>query len=220
MKRQFIVMGMFLLMSGTTVWAQSPQAREAETARVATERAKAAIEVAQARVNEKQAELQKLTVQTPVTPRAPAPIITNSVIDLGPNFGQNQLRLYTTSRSADPLSMLQIAPGTWWNNADAVSALSLTKEQQRKMDDIFQQHRLKLIDLNAALSKEEAILDPLMAAEKLDEPKILTQIDRIAQARAELEKANSRMLLGIRQTLTMEQWTKVQDSSSARWRRR
>jgi len=220
MKRQFIVMGMFLLMSGTTVWAQSTQAREAETARVATERARAAIEVAQARVNERQAVLQKLTVQTPVTPRPPAPIITNPVIDLGQNFGQNQLRIYTNSRSADPLSMLQIAPGTWWNNADAVTALSLTKEQQRKMDDIFQQHRLKLIDLNAALSKEEAILDPLMAAEKLDEPKILTQIDRIAQARAELEKANSRMLLGIRQTLTMEQWSKVQDSSSARWRRR
>jgi Spy/CpxP family protein refolding chaperone len=80
------------------------------------------------------------------------------------------------------------------------------------MDDIFQQFRLTLIDLNAALSKEELIMDPLIAAERLDEVKILAQIDRIAQARAELEKANSRMLLAIRQSLTMEQWTKIQSS--------
>jgi Spy/CpxP family protein refolding chaperone len=105
-----------------------------------------------------------------------------------------------------------VAPGTWWNNADTATRLNLTKEQQRKMDEIFQQFRLTLIDLNAALSKEELIMDPLIAAERLDEVKILAQIDRIAQSRAELEKANSRMLLAIRQSLTMEQWTKIQSS--------
>ena len=117
-----------------------------------------------------------------------------------------------TSRTKDPLSALQVAPGTWWNNADTATRLNLTKDQQKKMDDIFQQFRLTLIDLNAALSKEELIMDPLIAAERLDEVKILAQIDRIAQARAELEKANSRMLLAIRQSLTMEQWTKIQSS--------
>ena len=80
------------------------------------------------------------------------------------------------------------------------------------MDDIFQQFRLTLIDLNASLSKEELIMAPLIGAERLDEVKILAQIDRIAQARAELEKANSRMLLAIRQSLTMEQWTKIESS--------
>ena len=55
-------------------------------------------------------------------------------------------------------------------------------------------------------------MTPLIEAEKLDDIRILTQIDKIAQARAELEKANSRMLLGIRQTLTMEQWSKIQSS--------
>jgi Spy/CpxP family protein refolding chaperone len=58
-------------------------------------------------------------------------------------------------------------------------------------------------------------MDPLIAAERLDEVKILAQIDRIAQARAELEKANSRMLLAIRQSLTMEQWTKIQSSPNS-----
>ena len=53
-------------------------------------------------------------------------------------------------------------------------------------------------------------MEPLVAAEQPDETKILTQIDRVAQARAELEKANARMLLGIRRTLTQDQWKKLQ----------
>ena len=106
-----------------------------------------------------------------------------------------------------------IAPaGTWWRNQSYVSLLSLTTDQQKRMDEVFQQFRLKLIDLTASLDKEEAILEPLLKAEKLDEAKVATQIDRIANARAELEKANARMLLGIRQVLTPEQWAKLNTS--------
>src|SRR6266851_9494459 len=80
--------------------------------------------------------------------------------------------------------------GRWWNNPEMVQKLSLTTDQQKKMDDIFQQSRLKLIDLNASLQKEEVVLEPLVAADQPDESRVLAQIDRVAQARAELEKAN------------------------------
>jgi Spy/CpxP family protein refolding chaperone len=106
---------------------------------------------------------------------------------------------------------LQVGPGgRWWNNPDMVQKLNLNSDQQKKMDDIFQQNRLKLIDLNATLQKDEITLEPLMASESPDEAKILAQIDRVAQARAELEKANARFLLGIRRVLTQEQWKKLQ----------
>ncbi len=39
---------------------------------------------------------------------------------------------------------------------------------------------------------------------------MLAQIDRIAQARAELDKAHARMLLGFRAVLTLEQWKKLE----------
>jgi Spy/CpxP family protein refolding chaperone len=94
----------------------------------------------------------------------------------------------------------------WWVNPQVASRLALTPDQQKKMDDVFQQSRLKLIDLSAALDKEEAVLEPLVEADQPDAPKIRAQIDRIAQARAELEKANANMLLGIRLILTPEQW--------------
>lgn len=100
--------------------------------------------------------------------------------------------------------------GRWWNNPEVAQKLGLASDQQKRMDDIFQQNRLKLIDLNAAVQKAEVTMEPLMASDQPDEAKIVAQIDQVAQARAELEKANARFLLAIRRVLTPEQWKKLQ----------
>lgn len=94
--------------------------------------------------------------------------------------------------------------------------LGLSSDQKKRMDDVFQQNRLKLIDLHAALSREEATLDPLIDSPQMDDTKILAQIDRVAQARADLEKANARLLLGIRHVLTPDQWRTLQDARPPR----
>jgi periplasmic protein CpxP/Spy len=101
-------------------------------------------------------------------------------------------------------------PGRWWDNPEMVKKLGMTNDQVKKMDDIFQQMRSKLIDLNGNLRKEEAVLDPLMQADNPDDSKVLPQIDRVAAARAELEKVNARLLLSIRHVLTVDQWKKLQ----------
>lgn len=103
-----------------------------------------------------------------------------------------------------------VPPGKWWDNPEMVKKLGLTADQQKKMDDVFQQNRLRLIDLHASLEREEAMLEPLMKAPQLDDAKVLPQIDKIAQARAELEKANARLLVGVRHVLTPEQWQTLQ----------
>jgi Spy/CpxP family protein refolding chaperone len=199
MKRLSILVTMAMWGLMATAWAQS------DPVAAANARADAA------RQEQLRAQVDNLVAQAArVTPTAPRPLSISPGIQvpvLSTVNGVRSVQFASSSTSSDPLSSLQVAPGTWWNNADTATRLNLTKDQQKKMDDIFQQFRLKL-------SKEELIMDPLIAAEKLDETKILTQIDRIALARAELEKANSRMLLGIRQSLTMEQWTKIQASPS------
>jgi protein CpxP len=103
-------------------------------------------------------------------------------------------------------------PGKWWDRPEMATKLGLTADQRKKMDDVFQQMRIRLIDLHAALDKEEAAAEPLMQAAQLDDSKILPQIDRIAQARAELEKAEARLVLGLRHVLTAEQWEMLQQS--------
>jgi Spy/CpxP family protein refolding chaperone len=99
--------------------------------------------------------------------------------------------------------------GRWWNDPQLAQQIGLTDQQKQQMDQIFLQHRLKLIDLNANLEKQEVMFRPMIEADQPDETKILAQIDAIAQARADLEKADARMLFDLRKTLTPEQWTKL-----------
>jgi Spy/CpxP family protein refolding chaperone len=98
----------------------------------------------------------------------------------------------------------------FWNNPEIVEKLRLTDDQRKAMDDILQQHRETLIDMRANLEKAELALEPLMKADQPDEARVLAQIDQVAQARAELEKANARFLLAIRSKLTPDQWKQVQ----------
>jgi Spy/CpxP family protein refolding chaperone len=100
--------------------------------------------------------------------------------------------------------------GRWWNNPRMVAELKLTDDQRKAMDAILLEHREKLIDLHASLEKAELEMQPLMSDDQPDEGKILAQIDKVAAARAELEKANARFLLAIRAKLTPEQWKQVQ----------
>jgi len=101
-------------------------------------------------------------------------------------------------------------PGKWWKNAEIVQQLQLSDEQLQRLEKIFQDHRLRLIDLHASLEKEEAMLEPLTEADNPDESQVDSQIDKVAMARAELEKANTRMLLDLRKALTADQWKKLQ----------
>jgi periplasmic protein CpxP/Spy len=99
--------------------------------------------------------------------------------------------------------------GRWWENPKIATAIGLTDDEKKKMDDIYQQHRLHLIDLQANLEKAQVEMRPLIEADQPDEGQVLAQIDKVAQARAELEKADARMLFEIRQTLTPDQWQKL-----------
>ena len=104
-----------------------------------------------------------------------------------------------------------LPPGMWWKNPDTVTRLGLSAEQQRRMDEIFRQSRIQLVDLKASLEKEQINLEPMLNANPLDQGRTLGEISRIADLRADLEKANAKMLLGLRAVLTAEQWTKMQD---------
>jgi Spy/CpxP family protein refolding chaperone len=116
-------------------------------------------------------------------------------------------------RANRPPMERSLPPGTWWRNPDMVQKLGINSDQQKKIEDVFQQHRLKLVDLDATLKKEEITLEPLILADSPDETKTLAQIDKVAQARAELEKANARFLFAIRRVLTPDQWKKLQENS-------
>jgi Spy/CpxP family protein refolding chaperone len=100
--------------------------------------------------------------------------------------------------------------GRWWKNSEVVKKVGVSDEQVQKIEHVFQDHRLKLIDVRAALEKEEVKLQPMIEADSPNDQQIMAQIDRVANARAQLEKANAQMLLDIRHILTLDQWKKLQ----------
>lgn len=104
----------------------------------------------------------------------------------------------------------------WWNSPRMIEKLKLTEDQRKAFDQILLAHKEKLIDLRANLEKAELPMHSLMDAEQPDEGKILAQIDKTAQARAELEKANARFLLALRSKLTPEQWKQMKEMRESR----
>jgi Spy/CpxP family protein refolding chaperone len=103
-----------------------------------------------------------------------------------------------------------LPPGTWWRDAAVAGRIGLSAEQQKRIDEIFLQSRVQLIHMHASLEEEELMLEPLLNANPVDQGKALAQIGKIADTRADLEKADAKMLLGIRAVLTADQWTKLQ----------
>jgi Spy/CpxP family protein refolding chaperone len=97
----------------------------------------------------------------------------------------------------------------WWKNAEVVKTIGLSDAQVQKIEQIFLDSRVKLVDIHATLQKEEIRLEPLLQADNPDESAVMGAIDRIAAARADLEKANARMAFAIRRVLTPEQWKQL-----------
>jgi Spy/CpxP family protein refolding chaperone len=109
-----------------------------------------------------------------------------------------------------------LPPGRWWKDAEVAKAIGLNDSQVQKIEQIFQNSRMKLVDVHANLQKEEFKLEPLLEADNPDENAVLSAIDRIAATRATLEKANAQMAFAIRRVLSPEQWKKLRSLRPAR----
>ena len=117
----------------------------------------------------------------------------------------------------EPLEGGQFGPaGAWWKNSEIVSKVQLSDEQVKKISQTFLDHKLRLIDLQADLDKQELRLQPLLDTDQPDESRVGTQIDLITAARGKLEKENAMMMLDIRRFLSAEQWKKLKSLENNR----
>jgi Spy/CpxP family protein refolding chaperone len=106
------------------------------------------------------------------------------------------------------------AGAAWWTNTALVRRLGLTEDQKKKIEAIFDQHRSALIQKKTDLEKEEGSLARMLESEPLEHTKFISaQIDRVIQARGEMERTNSTMTLEMRQVLTLLQWMQLQNSA-------
>jgi Spy/CpxP family protein refolding chaperone len=107
---------------------------------------------------------------------------------------------------------LQLGPAgqRWWDDRGYVKNLKLRPEQQARMDAIFEQNRTALVSHFESVQQAEAQLNELASTPEPDEGALFAQIDRVEQARADLEKANTHLLLQLRKEMDPEQIQKLE----------
>ncbi len=106
-------------------------------------------------------------------------------------------------------------PGRWWDDKKTSRSLNLRSEQQHRMDSIFESNKGQLYSAYSNLRSEEQKLSNMSPQDLKDEGKVFASIDRVAQARAELEKQNARMQLQLRQELDQDQLARLDQDADA-----
>ncbi len=103
----------------------------------------------------------------------------------------------------------QLPPGKWWRQPRVIEELSLTMEQQDRLDEVFRIAAGDLIDAKGAVEKLQIALRG-----ELDRPQLRrAEIQRIAgqlnDARGRLFERELMMLVDMRAVLTDAQWNRV-----------
>ena len=117
------------------------------------------------------------------------------------------------SRSANgsPRSSQQFGPvGRWWDDKAVIKSVGISKEQQTKMDAIFDENKPAILESYKNFLSKQTALQKVNKDPKADQGTIFAAIDAVSQARASLQKVTAQMLLQIRQQMDPEQITKLE----------
>jgi Spy/CpxP family protein refolding chaperone len=99
--------------------------------------------------------------------------------------------------------------GKWWQNSETAKKLQLSDGQIGQLDQIFYDHRVKLIDYGAEMAKQDLKLQTLVDADVPDEAQVNIQVDQVLAARGKLEREYTMMNLDLRKVLSIEQWRQL-----------
>ena len=108
-----------------------------------------------------------------------------------------------------PVVMYRREMGKWWQNADVVSKLGLSDSQVTQLNQVFYNHKMKLIDYGAEMEKQDLKLQTLLDADQPDEGQVNSQVDQVLAARGKLEREFTAMNLDLRKQLSLEQWRQL-----------
>ena len=96
----------------------------------------------------------------------------------------------------------------WWRDAQFQRDLSLSADQSGRIDAVFQKTIPTLRDKRTELDAQEEELSRMIAA-NADEATVIKQVDKVEAIRSHMNKMRTLMLLRMRQILTPEQRTKL-----------
>lgn len=106
---------------------------------------------------------------------------------------------------------LQFGPvGRWWDDRSVAQQIGLTRDQQRKMDLIFNASKPAIVDAYKTFLKAQGDLEKINKDSAADKAKVFAAVDAVNQARSSLQKATLAMLMQIRGQMAPGQVEKLQ----------
>lgn len=110
-----------------------------------------------------------------------------------------------------PRNALQFGPvGRWWDDRSVVQAIGLRREQQKRMDAIFDANKPAILDNYKVFLKAQSHLTAVNKDPDADKNRVFAAIDAVNDARSALQKATSAMLLQIRKEMNLDQVEKLE----------
>jgi len=110
-----------------------------------------------------------------------------------------------------PLAAAQNMPGgKRWKDPDIAKALQLTAGEVKQLDKLFVESRRRMIELKNQVEKEQFEYQNLMESKTLDEAAINRQLQKLEQARSELNEERSRFVVAVRKILGSERFQRLQ----------
>jgi hypothetical protein len=113
---------------------------------------------------------------------------------------------------APPHNALQFGPvGRWWDDHTVVQQLGLSRNQQIKMDSIFDANKPAILASYKNFLKAQSNLNKVNKDTRADKTTVFAAIDAVNNARSDLQKATSAMLMQIRSEMNPDQISKVEN---------
>ena len=111
-----------------------------------------------------------------------------------------------------PTGLLALASppaGRWWHIPSVAKELNLRPDQKTRLDSLYLNNRTRIIDLKARMEKEQVKLEGLLEEQKLDQPAVMKQYDRVEKARSALARERFKYLLEVRKIIGYDRFEQL-----------
>lgn len=118
------------------------------------------------------------------------------------------------------MGKLTMPPGKWWKMPKLAEALSLSNEEQGKLDNLFIQNRRQLIDLKSGLERQKFELELVLDNKNFDETACMNQFRKLQDARANLAAERFKYVVEVRKLLGLDRFQKIKSNYNRRMNRK
>jgi Spy/CpxP family protein refolding chaperone len=115
---------------------------------------------------------------------------------------------------------LGIPGGKWWKMPQVADQLALTQEETEKLDAMYLQHRLQMIDLHSRVEKERLELEQLLDSSTFSAAACMDRFKKLQEAHINLATERFKVLVQVRELLGLKRFQQLKAEVRQHWMER